>query len=69
MRTLTAQSRACATIVSALPLVVLGIFTLIRPEYARPLFYHPLGIRMLEMAILLDVTALIIMRRIARVEY
>lgn len=69
IRTLTAQSRASAAIVSALPLIVLGIFTLIRPEYARPLFYHPLGIRMLELAIMLDVTALIIMRRIARVEY
>ena len=69
IRTLTAQSRASAAIVSALPLIVLGIFTLIRPEYARPLFHHPLGIRMLELAVMLDVTALIIMRRFARVEY
>lgn len=69
MRTLTAQSRASAAIVSALPLVVLAVFTLIRPDYARPLFYHPVGIRMLELAIVLDVTAFLIMRRIARVEY
>jgi tight adherence protein B len=69
IRTLTAQSRASAIIVTLLPAVVLGAFTLVRPDYAQTLFYDPLGIKLLQTAIVLDVLALIAMQRIARIEY
>jgi tight adherence protein B len=69
IQTLTAQSRMSATIVSVLPAVILLAFTFIRPGYAGPLFYDPIGIKLLETAIFLDVLALVLMRRIAQVKY
>jgi tight adherence protein B len=69
IRTLTAQSRASAFIVTLLPAVVLGAFSLVRADYAWPLFHDPTGIKMLETAIVLDLTALFTMRRIMRMDY
>lgn len=69
IQTLTAQSRMSAMIVSGLPAMVLLAFSLIRPGYAGPLFYDPLGVKLLETAIFLDVLALVLMRRIAQVKY
>jgi tight adherence protein B len=69
VRTLTAQARASAAIVTVLPFVILGVFMLVRPGYADPLFYNPLGVRLLKLAILLDVGAFLAMRRIAQVDY
>ena len=58
-----------AIIVSALPGVILGVFSLMRADYTQALFHDPMGIRMLEAAIVMDVVAFIIMREIARVDY
>jgi tight adherence protein B len=69
IQTLTAQSRMSAMIVSGLPAVILLAFSFIRPGYAGPLFYDPLGVKLLETAIFLDVLALVLMRRIAQVKY
>jgi tight adherence protein B len=69
VHTLTAQARASAAIVTVLPFVILGVFMLVRPGYADPLFYNPLGVRLLKLAILLDVGAFLVMRRIAQVDY
>lgn len=69
IRVLTSQSRMSAMIVSALPAVVLGVFSLIRGDYTQILFHDPMGKRMLETAIALDVTAFFIMREIAQVDY
>lgn len=69
IRTLTAQSRASAFIVTLLPVVVLGAFSLVRPDYAWPLFHDPTGIKMLEAAIVLDLTALLTMQRIMSMDY
>jgi tight adherence protein B len=69
IQTLTAQSRMSAMIVSGLPALILLAFTFIRPGYAGPLFYDPVGVKLLETAIFLDVLALVIMRRIAQVKY
>jgi len=67
LKTLTAQSRMSGLIVGALPFIMLALFTLIRPEYMEPLFYNPIGVKMLETAIFLDLLALFIMRRMVRV--
>lgn len=69
IHTLTAQSRTSALIVALLPVIILGAFTLLKPDYASPLFFDPLGIRLLETAIILNVVAFAAMRRIARVDY
>jgi tight adherence protein B len=69
LRALTAQSRASAAIVTLLPFIVLAAFSLINPAYSRPLFHNEFGIKMLETAIVLDIIAFFVMRRIARVNY
>lgn len=69
LRALTAQSRASAVVVSLLPFIVLGVFSLINPQYAHPLLYKPMGVRLLELAIGLDAAAFVIMRRLSRVDY
>ena len=69
VRALTAQARASAIIVTILPGVILGALTLIRPDYAHPPFHSPLGIRLLETALVFGALALLLMRRIARVDY
>jgi len=69
LRALTAQSRASAVIVTLLPFIVLGAFSLINPDYSRPLFHNHYGQKMLEAAIVLDIVAYFVMRKIARVNY
>jgi tight adherence protein B len=69
IKTLTSQSRLSAIIVSALPAVILVAFYLVRPDYVRVLFTNPPGIKILEGAIILDVLAFFLMRRIARVDF
>ena len=69
LRALTAQSRASAVIVTLLPFIVLGAFSFINPDYSRPLFHNHYGQKMLETAIVLDIIAYLVMRRIARVNY
>jgi tight adherence protein B len=69
LRAITAQSRASAVIVTLLPFIVLGAFSLINPDYSRPLFHNEYGQRMLETALVLDIIAFFVMRRIARVNY
>jgi len=69
IRALTAQSRARAMIVTVLPFIVLAGLSLLRPDYARPLFTNPIGVRLLQTAIVLDVTAFLVMRRLTRVDY
>jgi tight adherence protein B len=69
LHALTAQSRASAVIVTLLPFIVLAVFSLINPDYSRPLFHNHYGERMLETAIVLDVVAYFVMRRISRVNY
>jgi tight adherence protein B len=69
LRAITAQSRASAVIVTLLPFIVLAAFSLINPDYSRPLFHNEYGQRMLETALVLDIVAYFVMRRIARVNY
>jgi tight adherence protein B len=68
IKSLTAQARMSGMIVSALPFALLALFTLIRPAYTHPLFHDPLGIMMLEAAVVLDVIALLFIRHMVQVD-
>jgi len=69
IRALTAQSRMGGTIVAFLPLLVLGAFSLIQPGYAGSLFTDPAGVKILKIAVALDVMAFITIRRMLRLGY
>ena len=69
IRTMTAQSRMSGIVVGLLPAIVLGIFSLVQPGYARVLFFDPTGIAALKLAIGLDVMAFFVIQRILRVDF
>lgn len=69
IRALTAQSRMGGMIVGFLPVMVLGAFSLIQPGYTHVLFHDPTGLKILKAAVLMDLTALLMIRRILRVDY
>jgi tight adherence protein B len=50
VKALTAQGRLSRWVVTALPLLLLLVITLITPAYIRPLFTEPLGLVMLAVA-------------------
>jgi tight adherence protein B len=66
---LTAQSRLGGLIVGCLPIVVLGMFSLINRDDANALFYDPTGIKILKIAAVLDLFAFITIRRLLRMDF
>jgi tight adherence protein B len=69
IKALTAQPRMSGMLVGMLPFFVLGVFMFIQPSYTMMLFRDPIGIKILKTAIALDLTALIIIRKILRTDY
>ena len=69
VKALTAQSRMGGMIVGLLPVLVLGAFSIIQPGYTRVLFHDPTGLKILKAAVVLDLTALMIIKRMLRVDY
>jgi tight adherence protein B len=69
IKALTAQSRLGGLVVGCLPIVVLCIFSLIQPGYTDQLFRDPTGLKIVKFAIGSDVLAILIIRRLLRVNY
>jgi len=69
IRALTAQSRMGGWVVGLLPIFVLGAFSLIQPGYVDQLFYDPTGQKILRIAIVLDLLAIVTIRRLLKVSY
>jgi tight adherence protein B len=69
VRALTAQARMSGTLVGLMPVALLAIFSLIKPDYPRMLFTDPGGIVLLKAAIALDVVAVVVIRKVIRVSY
>ncbi|MEJ5328526.1 MAG: type II secretion system F family protein [Desulfobaccales bacterium] len=66
VRSLTAEGRLSAVVLTVLPIIVFIIMTLIKYEYEMALFYEPVGRVMLGMAFILLITGSIIMRRLVK---
>lgn len=69
IRALTAQGRMGGMIVGLLPVLVLAAFSVVQPSYTRTLFEDPSGLFLLKVALGLDLAALLVIRRLLRVEY
>ncbi len=69
IRALTAQSRMSGMVVGLLPVVVLAMFSLIQPTYIEMLFFDQTGKLILKTALLLDLGAFFLIRRILRVRF
>ena len=69
LRVLTAQGRLTGWILGALP-VVLGIaLYAINPEHMHAFLDDPLGVRLMELAIVLEVVGTIAIRKIVSIDY
>ncbi|MGH7880692.1 MAG: type II secretion system F family protein, partial [Candidatus Binataceae bacterium] len=68
IRALTAQSRLGGYIVGALPIIVLGLFSLIQPAYAESLFTDPAGVRILKLALAMEALAVLTIRQMLKLK-
>ncbi|MGH7863888.1 MAG: type II secretion system F family protein, partial [Candidatus Binataceae bacterium] len=69
IRALTAQGRMSGMIVGFLPVVLLGAFSVMQPEYTHTLFHDPGGIMILKVATILDLLAFITIRQLLKVKF
>jgi tight adherence protein B len=69
IKALTAQSRMGGLVVGLLPAIVLCAFSVIQPGYTDSLFHDPTGQSILKAACVMDLMALITIRRLLRVDY
>jgi tight adherence protein B len=66
--TLTAQGRLSRWIVSALPVVLLGVITLINPDYVRPLYTTGFGHVVLALAGVMVISGSLVIKRIVDIK-
>lgn len=69
VRALTSQQRFGAVVVTILPFVITGALTWLMPDPFGRLFTDPAGRLILGTAILMDITAFFVIRRMGRIEY
>jgi tight adherence protein B len=69
IRALTAQGRWGGMIVALLPIFVLFAFSLVQPDYVNTLFRDPTGLKILKAAIVMDVLALVTIRKLVKVDF
>jgi tight adherence protein B len=66
---LTAQARMSGWVVGALPVIILGAFSIIQPSYTYTLFHDPGGQRLLKIAATLDLMAFLSIRKLLKVKF
>ena len=69
IKTLTAEGRLSALILSVLPFAIVFVLLLINPEYMSSLFAEPMGRIMAGIAILMMLFGILVMRRMARMKF
>ncbi len=69
IKALTAQSRMGGLVVGLLPAIVLCVFSVIQPGYTDSLFHDPTGLMILKAAFVMDLLALLTIRRLLKVDY
>jgi tight adherence protein B len=69
IKTLTAEGRLSALILSVLPFAIVFVLLLINPEYMSSLFTEPMGRIMAGIAILMMLFGILVMRRMARMKF
>lgn len=69
VRTLSAEGRLSARVLVALPILVLVALQVMNPEYMRPMLTNPLGLMLLAIAGLLMLVGVLVIRRMARIQY
>jgi tight adherence protein B len=68
VKALTAEGRTTSIILGILPLVFVGITWLLNPGYIGLLFAHPLGKKLLLLALILEAAGFVVMRLMSRID-
>lgn len=68
LNTLTTASRLSAWLLCALPIIMLGIITVINPDYLDPLWRDPRGHRLLWIAAGMQVMGMLVVRKIMQIK-
>jgi tight adherence protein B len=69
VRVISAHGRITGWVLSALPTSLALFFAFVNPDSYRTFYTDPLGMQMIAGALLLQVTGVIIIRKIVRIEY
>ncbi|MDW7740442.1 MAG: type II secretion system F family protein [Bacillota bacterium] len=68
IRTLTAEGRISAIILSLLPIFIAGVIVLLNPDYILTLVQEPIGIILIAGAICMQVVGIFIIRKIVAID-
>ena len=68
LRTLTTSSRMSAWILCGLPVFIALAVTIMNPDYMSVLWYDPRGHKLLAVAIALQITGMLVIRKILRIK-
>ncbi|UOF91301.1 type II secretion system F family protein [Fodinisporobacter ferrooxydans] len=68
LRTLTAQGRMSAWIITLLPVVLIGLIDMMNPAYFTPMLTSPIGWAMIGFAIVSGTLGWLVIRKIIRIE-
>jgi tight adherence protein B len=66
VRAMSSETRATTMILGGLPVVVIGLLALTSPNYLQPLFHDVRGYFLDDLAIVMLITGVSIMNRMAR---
>lgn len=68
LRVQTAQAKLSASIVTVMPFVLVALFSLMSPDFLSPFFSSALGIAVLAVALAMQFTGVLLVRRMLKVE-
>lgn len=68
VKTLTAQGRLSGTIVSVLPFALVGIISLLDPNFIKPLFETAFGLGILALALIMEITGVLLIKKIVSID-
>lgn len=68
LRTQTAQAKLSAQIVTLMPFVLIGLFSLVSPGFLNPFFESPLGFALLAVALGMQVAGIALVRKMLKVD-
>lgn len=66
---LTAQGRASGIVLALLPVVLMGILSIISPQYMQPLYTEPIGRMCMVGAAILEIIGYFVIRRIVDIKF
>lgn len=68
LRVQTAQAKLSARIVSLMPFVLIAVFSFLSPGFLDPFFQSFLGIMLLSLAVIMQISGILMVRRMLHVE-